>query len=340
MDSKIASWFVAVVCGALLIGCLGEPVGGEDGGADAMPSLHALPSSVTHPPVSVPFSPLSHPAGTFLRDPSGAFWMVGRWQDRSRVTAEELDRSHLDAAAAIQATQEEMRCLPDSGREWRGLQGWELRRLPTGSLWYLHRLPRFVREVMRDVLVSWHDYEDNAFALDLTPEELLAEFRDVGPMPLMDGTLLRTDRGWYLHFAGFAHRFTDEALVAAAGYDPNRALRISETRLGALTTVINPVFDAASFLRCPAETPDSRRYDDADGDGFAAETDCNDHDERMHPGLLETCDGLDNDCDGIYDNGFSVGMSCRMNDGCHTHGTTECADFWTVSCQSFDVSCD
>jgi hypothetical protein len=51
---------------------------------------------------------------------------------------------------------------------------------------------------------------------------------------------------------------------------------------------------------------------DADGDGFGrfgdpacpagTDPDCDDGNETVHPGLPDSCDGLDNDCDGIVDN--------------------------------------
>ena len=44
-------------------------------------------------------------------------------------------------------------------------------------------------------------------------------------------------------------------------------------------------------------------YDDADADGFPACNDCNDKDGTISPDGLEVCDGADNDCDGLKDDG-------------------------------------
>ena len=42
---------------------------------------------------------------------------------------------------------------------------------------------------------------------------------------------------------------------------------------------------------------------DVDGDGYAAGVDCADDDPERHPWATEVCDGLDNDCDGLIDEG-------------------------------------
>merc|ERR1711965_999719 len=40
---------------------------------------------------------------------------------------------------------------------------------------------------------------------------------------------------------------------------------------------------------------------DQDGDGFISTEDCNDLDAQVYPGAEEVCDGIDNNCDGQFD---------------------------------------
>ena len=42
---------------------------------------------------------------------------------------------------------------------------------------------------------------------------------------------------------------------------------------------------------------------DADGDGYSPSADCNDGDDKIHPWAVERCDRVDNDCDGLTDEG-------------------------------------
>ncbi len=66
-------------------------------------------------------------------------------------------------------------------------------------------------------------------------------------------------------------------------------------------------------------TLDCAEVDD-DGDGFAADVDCDDTDDRIHPGAEEICDGIENDCDPVTDlDGTDVEedgvLLCEATDG-------------------------
>ena len=45
---------------------------------------------------------------------------------------------------------------------------------------------------------------------------------------------------------------------------------------------------------------------DSDGDGFTNDEDCDDSNMFVYPGATENCDGIDNNCDGVADEGVTT----------------------------------
>lgn len=56
-------------------------------------------------------------------------------------------------------------------------------------------------------------------------------------------------------------------------------------------------------------------FKDEDGDGFYNYIDCNDLDASINPSASETCDGIDNNCDGDIDEGLVIRRYYRDRDG-------------------------
>ena len=74
---------------------------------------------------------------------------------------------------------------------------------------------------------------------------------------------------------------------------------------------------------------------DADGDRFTkAQGDCDDTNPAIGPKMLERCDTIDNNCNGLTDEGFGVGVDCAIGVGaCQVERKTVCsASFVGVVC--------
>ncbi|MCB9744521.1 MAG: hypothetical protein H6741_10865 [Alphaproteobacteria bacterium] len=65
----------------------------------------------------------------------------------------------------------------------------------------------------------------------------------------------------------------------------------------------------------PVDDSAGEQLIDEDGDGFYAHQDCDDADPGVYPGAEELCDGIDNDCDEIVDDGAATSTFYGDGDG-------------------------
>ena len=90
---------------------------------------------------------------------------------------------------------------------------------------------------------------------------------------------------------------------------------------------------------------------DLDGDGWYSENgDCDDSDPAIHPNAIEVCDGVDNNCDGVFlpaeitdddGDGFTACDDCNDGDPTIFPGATEVCDGVDNNCDAIvDEGCD
>lgn len=290
-------------------------------------------------PPTVQVHPLAHPPGTLLRDVANRYWVVARWPDREEIVESMIDLAHYELREAIPLSAEEARCLRPSTRVWHARFLWRLTRLSNGELWYVNEAQRYRRRARRAVVDAWRERELIADRFDGTRESFEARFRDIGFMPPPDGAIF-VNQGRYLYFAeGKLYPFASRELAEQVGYTLSSATPATMSELAELGDV-GETLTASSFQVCPLASAQLRSTEDHDEDGIPFFQDCDDDDARRHPGHVELCDGVDNDCDLVVDNGFDVGFRCIMENACRTPTYTRCADhrLGTI-CWNDEVEC-
>lgn len=321
-------WFCAFAVRLMVLLLLGSVSGG---------CRDLVTSDLTAPPH---LTIRAHLPGTVLRDHGGTYWMVVAWPERARIPDDQRRRAHLQVDHVPVMTSLEEMCLRDRGTPWLADVMWELIRLPSGERVYLDRTRHLRRSAESWTIQARNDDANGAPLWGGSMEELRRTYRDVGRMPLPEGTLLRTERGLFFYSEGKSHPFTTEALAREVGYRPERAVVLSESDRVTYGETAAPL-TADVFTTCPMAAANARRNEDEDGDGAIRGQDCDDHDPNRAQHLEERCDGIDNNCDGIVDDGFMVGLPCVADDGCRSPGIMQCTyDRWGVRCDNDEAICE
>jgi hypothetical protein len=102
--------------------------------------------------------------------------------------------------------------------------------------------------------------------------------------------------------------------------------------------VLPLLFIALACLACP-----TTEVEDIDGDGYPADEDCDDLNASANPAAGELCDGVDNDCDGVIDEGYDEDAdghkSCGDPEDCDDTDPTVHPGAEEV-CDGVDNNCD
>jgi hypothetical protein len=127
--------------------------------------------------------------------------------------------------------------------------------------------------------------------------------------------------GWY---SGLAFDYATGRLYASAVFED--LLIDTDPRTGEALAGTPVCLDCPNSYDLAFGDMASARCSDGDGDGFNAEggscgiRDCNDGNPAVRPSATEACNGVDDDCDGVVDDGASAtcndGNACTIGDSC------------------------
>lgn len=284
MGNNLFSWLVCLLCA--VVGCVGQDSSRESS------ELHIVASA--------------HPMGTLLRDSRGGYWMVSMWPEREPVTLDVLLAQHRSPEEAILMSEAEERCLRAVDRLWHsdeeGLDLVRVLRAGVEDFYYLDRLRHYRWHVSRFVVHARRDDLAPVPLFEGTVAELEAQYGLAGESLPPDGLLFRADDGRLYFYAQFEARpFASDELASAVGYRLASAIDLPLREIAMRVHVGLPL-TRADFLVCPLAEFNAETDQDLDMDGSPRGEDCDDLDPRRAPTLDETCDGIDNNCDGLVDN--------------------------------------
>ena len=77
---------------------------------------------------------------------------------------------------------------------------------------------------------------------------------------------------------------------------------------------------------CTKDDPIDSSLPDLDGDGYDIASDCDDADAAVNPDADEVCDGIDNNCDAVVDEGVKLTSFADLDGDGHRDGETSSED--------------
>ena len=89
---------------------------------------------------------------------------------------------------------------------------------------------------------------------------------------------------------------------------------------------------------CPTCIGSQTNFTDIDRDGYCSNIDCNDGNPDIHPGTIELCDNIDNNCDGLTDNGATVSWNGNGSNNFWNNDMNWSQGFSPLSCQHVIVN--